>query len=509
MANSESNNPNLLEQAGDYNLEVVNIISYRRNDTDGTQYEMDIKNIVVGIELKEDIFSNVITGQVMVYDAQDVRTVLPITGLEKLELKFSTPGMPGVDATRENGFPFQIYKIENVKADENNPRAQLYNIFFCSSEMYYNSFNRVSQAFSGPIEYAVNDILRNKDYLNSTKYLTYEPTKTNTKLVIPNLKPMNAISFLASQAISQRYKNAGYLFYETVDGFNFRSVESLLAIGGQSPRPTKFDYKYQIQTVAQNNESKSPSLSGIKPKDVWQDLKGVIRYEFDRPVNMLKNINEGLFANKLVTHDSFYKQVSTYDFDYLSSFADYFHTESEDADRSVLKGLVPLHPYEDSNKDFGQQANAKLMVYCDNQKIHNDYEFPALKDTIQNRLSQRLQMMNINLNLEVYGYTLLHAGDVISFDLPLMRPLINEGDKQASSPLFSGRYLVMAIKHSIDVASMKHTMSLKCMKDSVKTEYAPGAIPFKPETKEFNQAFTSVYTDDINYTTENNSYEDA
>jgi len=230
MANSESNNPNLLEQAGDYNLEVVKIISYRRNDDEGTQYEMDIKPIVQGIELKEDIFSNVITGQVMVYDAQDVRTILPITGLEKLELKFSTPGMPGINATREDGFPFQIYKIENVKADKDNPRAQLYNIYFCSAEMYYNSFNRVSQAYSGPIEHAVDDILRKKEYLNSTKFLTYEPTKTNTKLVIPNTKPLNAISFLASQSISQRYKNAGYLFYETANGFNFRSVESLLAV---------------------------------------------------------------------------------------------------------------------------------------------------------------------------------------------------------------------------------------------------------------------------------------
>jgi len=503
MANSESNNPNLLEQAGDYNLEVVKIISYRRNDDEGTQYEMDIKPIVQGIELKEDIFSNVITGQVMVYDAQDVRTILPITGLEKLELKFSTPGMPGINATREDGFPFQIYKIENVKADKDNPRAQLYNIYFCSAEMYYNSFNRVSQAYSGPIEHAVDDILRKKEYLNSTKFLTYEPTKTNTKLVIPNTKPLNAISFLASQSISQRYKNAGYLFYETANGFNFRSVESLLAVNGVAPRPTKFDYKYQIQTVAQNNENKSPSLSGIKPKDVFQDLKGVLRYEFDRPVNMLKNINEGLFANKMITHDSFYKKVTTHDFDYLSSFGDYFHTETQGADKADFKGLVPLHDYEDTQKDFGEQANAKLMMYCDNQKIHNSFEFPPLKDTIQNRLSQRLQMMNINLNLEVYGYTLLHAGDVISFDLPLMRPIINEGDKQQSSPYFSGRYLIMAIKHEIDVNGNKHTMSLKCMKDAVKTEYTPGVIPFKPDTKSYNKAFNSVYSDDLNYLSDN------
>ena len=45
---------------------------------------------------------------------QDIRTVLPITGFEKLNLKFRTPGQDGVEFTNESGRQFHVYKIEKV-----------------------------------------------------------------------------------------------------------------------------------------------------------------------------------------------------------------------------------------------------------------------------------------------------------------------------------------------------------------------------------------------------------
>ena len=486
MADHNTNNPNIIEQAGDFNLEKVNIISYRFNGEEGTPYEMDIKPSTVTVELTEDIYSGFLTGNIIVFDSQDVRTVLPITGLEKLELKFNTPGMPGCNAIREEGFPFQIYKIEAITPDTTNPRSQYYKIFFCSSEMYYNSFNRVSQAFTGPIEESVEKILRDKDYLNSTKGLYFEPTKTNSKFVIPNLKPLNAINLLAGSAISGLYNNAGYLFYETLNGFHFRSVESLLALGGAVARPANFKYNYQI--------TNAPGAV----KDAASDLRSVIKYDFERPVNVLYNLNEGMLANKLTLHDAFYKTLKTYDFDYNNSFGNFFHTEHEDGEKSPVKSLMPLTNYENTQKDLTQQANAKLMTYCDNQKIHDDFEFPPLKDTIQNSLSQRLQMRNVNLNLHVYGNTLLHAGDIINFDLPLMRP-IGQNKKQEVNPYFGGRYMILALKHIISVVDNRHEMIIKCMKDAVRNEYATEFVNTTPRTPEFTQNVENVYSADAEY----------
>jgi len=165
----QSDNPNIINRPGDYNLKTVKILSYRKNDSEGQLYEYDIKPIVVTIELTEDIFNGFMSGNIIVKDSQDIRSVLPITGLEKLELSFNTPGMPGINAEREVGHPFHIYKISGVQVDPTNPRAQFYNLQFCSKEMFYNSFNRVSQAYAGPIEESVEKIIRDRDGLNSKK----------------------------------------------------------------------------------------------------------------------------------------------------------------------------------------------------------------------------------------------------------------------------------------------------------------------------------------------------
>jgi hypothetical protein len=71
-----------IEQAGEYKLQTIEIISYRRHGGESTPYKMDIKPITINVELTEDIFADGLVGAVTVYDTQDIRTVLPITGLE-------------------------------------------------------------------------------------------------------------------------------------------------------------------------------------------------------------------------------------------------------------------------------------------------------------------------------------------------------------------------------------------------------------------------------------------
>jgi hypothetical protein len=62
---------------------------------------------------------------------------------------------------------------------------------------------------------------------------------------------------------------------------------------------------------------------------------------------------------------------------------------------------------------------------------------------------------------------------MISFDLPLMRPLGQ--DKQLPNPYYTGRYLVTGVKHSLSVVAQQYNMVLECYKDAVHT-------PFELET---------------------------
>ena len=104
----------ILDKVGKYNLTQLDIISYQQQKDESAPKVMDIKGIADIINLHEDILTHTLYGTVTVYDTQDIRSIFPLTGLERLSLKFNTPGCPGYDYTEDNGTPFHIYKIDKI-----------------------------------------------------------------------------------------------------------------------------------------------------------------------------------------------------------------------------------------------------------------------------------------------------------------------------------------------------------------------------------------------------------
>ncbi len=449
-----------LDKAGQYSLTDLEIISYQFEKEESAPRIIDIKGITLNFELAEDILTNNIVGSIIVYDRQDIRSLLPITGLERLSLKFKTPGTYGYDYTERSGVPLQIYKVDKVKRDPDVDGAQLYQIYFCSPEMYRNSITKVSKAYAGPIEEGVKDILRN--YLKSEKPFFFEPTATNAKIVIPNLNPYQAIRLLAKSAIPRNYPhNAGYLFYETSEGYHFRSIASMMAIGSIGAQITpKWKFASLISSITEN--AKQPEI-----KDIERRMSSVIKYEYDKPVDMLDNIFNGMYASKLVSHDAFNKTITTSNYDMIEKGKKQPHTEMR-AEAGLLypEGVE----YADTRKPLTEHFDSKLMVKSATTKIHNDYEDTGLTGGLGARVSTKQIMRNQNLSMLVYGNTLITAGDIVTFTSPAMVPT-GAGERTINNEYTSGRYVVMALKHIVNIEAQNHEMVLKCFKDSVRTAY--------------------------------------
>ena len=405
-------------------------------------------------------------------DAQDIRTILPITGLERLQLKFSTPGLPGFNAVANEGHPFYIYAIDMVKQDMDSPRMQMYDILFCSKEAYYNDMRKVSKAYTGRLEDAVEDIFTNRKYLNSTKQLFIEPTKTNTKIVIPNLKPMDAIRMIANSCISGLYQNAGYLFFENNVGYHFRSYESLLAVGGAIARPSKWKYQPQIQNI--RADEKPGQLGGKTPapgtKDVILDLHSVHSWQFEKPVDMLQNFKAGAYANRMIQYDPFYKLIATNDYDYDEDFSKHFHTEHSDGYKTQDKQPLPLAKFDDTDRPLSEEPLQRVMLRSNTSKVHDKKEFASHLMTTQKRVSQHQFMKKNILSIIAPGNSMIHAGDIITFDMPLFRP-IGDNLPAKSSPQYAGRYLVIAVEHTIAIGGGKYEILIKAVKDSVRKAF--------------------------------------
>jgi hypothetical protein len=203
----------------------------------------------------------------------------------------------------------------------------------------------------------------------------------------------------------------------------------------------------------------------------------------------LDNIKNGLYANRLVVHDAFNKTIKTHDFNYIKDFEKGFHLETVGAETDTGKHVLPEALYDD--KGLHEHPNTKKMVVTETSKVHNDYEFVPTKDTLQKIVSQRQGFKNMNLSLLVYGNTILSAGDVIRFN----EPLYQTAGKDEVNPYTSGRYIIMAIKHTISIEAGNHTMVLRCYKDSVGEPYPTSSEPLI-EGKD-NTEIINVYEKDI------------
>lgn len=459
MAFADNNDKNL-NFAGDFRIKKCTIISYRKAPDSNLAFRVNVLPQLLSLSLVEDITSPVITGEIDLADTNDIRTLLPLTGMERLELHVFTPGQDEIEFKEETTDTLYIYKIARIKNTSGTGRQQVYRLYFTSREAYRNNTRRVSKAFSGPVENGVLELVQDEKYLDSRKPLYAEPTATNTKLVIPNLKPLATIKFLAENAISKKYKNAGYLFYETCRGYNFRSFESLMAMDGQTARPPA--ELYAIQPAKVRTEKGEI--------DLQKDLRAVYNYTFEDAVNMLEEMNAGLYANRLVTHDIYEKKIETHDFDYFESFGDYFHTEyAGEGDRSLTKWLKPFTKFDNTGVTLGDLPMQKLMSDTNTSKVHNDYELIKSEDILPHRISQRAQMANFHLLMTVPGQTRLNAGMIVSFALPYQKPVAHD-EGQRLNPYYSGRYLVLQLKHKFDIANQKHTMNMRCVKDAVVTD---------------------------------------
>lgn len=489
-----------IKYAGDYNLEICSIVSYQKDGKDKNNAKrLDIKGIVHLLHIYESLTSPAITGDITVIDARDIRTMLPITGMERLELKLSTPGTKKngiIEYTEEVTEPLYIYKIEKIRPGGGTSRLQSYRLFFTSREAYRNNICRVSKSFKGAVEDGVLEILKDDRYLDSRKKFAVEETSTNHAIVIPNLKPFQAIQMLAKTAKSELYENSGYLFYETTEGFNFRSIESLLAVGGHTARPVVKKFQYKAANMRTNEGA----------RDILDELEQVMSYSFDNTVNMLENMNSGMAASRLITHDAFYKTITTTDYDYLDQYHNFFHTEhAKDGGKRDDNYMIPYAMFDKERKGLTEFPEMKTMVKTDTSKIHNDYEQPNTKGNLQANISQKEQMMNGNLVLSVHGDTRIHVGELINFELPYQVP-VQGNDKQELNPYWAGRYLIMNLKHTIDMDTQKHSMTIKCAKDSTRISIPTETEEMVVKLKEKNSnSIVNIYEADGNIQVKDNN----
>ena len=193
----------------------------------------DLVPLFVELTIEESLFRSSLTGNIILADSFNLPTKLPIVGEETLDIDIvlsgidSREGEPGLHIKPP---PMHVNSIDSRYATK--PKAQNFTLDLVSEQFMSSMHSKISRSYNNQkISDMVYDIYYT--YLNDrsdlSKVLHYEPTERIESLIIPNLAPLDAIAWLSSRAKPDSAANnaTNYVFFETIDGSSFISINTL------------------------------------------------------------------------------------------------------------------------------------------------------------------------------------------------------------------------------------------------------------------------------------------
>ena len=150
--------------------------------------------------------------------------------------------------------------------------TETFTLNLVSREAITNETVRVGKKFptSQKISDTVDDILKN--YLKVDKINSIDETQNPYGFIGNMKKPFTILTWLASKSVSGKSKtgegsSAGYVFFETQDGFNFKSIDALM-----EQKPYRKDFIFSPGVISSNDRNK--------------DFK-ILRYNIDRNQDLM------------------------------------------------------------------------------------------------------------------------------------------------------------------------------------------------------------------------------
>ena len=171
--------------------------------------KIDISKIYEEINIFDSILSPVLSGVIGINDSVGLSQKLVFDGSEVLLVNI---GKDSDSSSLRLKKAFRIYKqSERQNLTQNSEK---YNLEFVSDEFIFSDQQRINQSYNATYSDIVKRILT--DYLKapSTKLNgSFENTSGIRDIVIPNLKPIEAIEWCAKRSVDGN-KSPNYMFFE-------------------------------------------------------------------------------------------------------------------------------------------------------------------------------------------------------------------------------------------------------------------------------------------------------
>ena len=399
------------------------------NLTNHAGVKLDCSNLWANIEIYESVFQNCISGSITLFDSNNMVRNMPLIGRESVEIIFKTPSLEEVKKR------FQVYDI-SLKERIPQKDESIVILQFSSVQHRMDHSKKISKSYQ---KIKWSEIARKifLDYLTSenTTLNVLEDTLPITSVVIPNWTPFQTMNWIASKM--EFYGNADYMFFETMDGFYLTSLSLF------KTKQTAATYTQDPKQVLEEFDH-NPALSRRKILGYFETLNGNNKSEMEI---------EGVFASRIIAHDTTFKTVEYKDFFYDGDFA------NENVTRLSTNPIAP-YVYTSRVSPLNHIEYKQKSSYAFNS-IKNQYD----PFHTQKRRSQLLRNNTKVLKIEAMGDSSRKLGDIIEVQITSPEFLPTKDKSKILDGTISGKYMVTSLSHHLTRTDGYH-IAMEVMRDS-------------------------------------------
>lgn len=420
-----------IESTLQYEINKLNLITHAG--------VFDLRSIFTEINIFDHILLPCMSGNILLTDATSINSNFVLDGSEFIEIDISKES----DNLRIQKL-FKVYKQTDRKQD--NMTSESFVLHFISEEFVYSEQQTISQYYKSTYTDVVTKMFSDKLKINTKNIQFLEQSKGIREIIIPQMKPIEAIMWCAKRALNDK-NLPNFLFFENVDGYNFVSLSTLKA------QQSSYVILFEIKNIQSSME---------------REFFGARDYEIISQYDYLDNIRSGVYSGTFIGFDPLTKTIV----EQKITHKDIFNDGKLNKNRNVTVDVnrdKKLNTQMDTSKivSFPTPLNRESISYIKQNDPYSinisespQYFILQRKAILKNLFSQRLK-------IALPGNFLLSSGKVV--DVNKQKNSNDQTDSRDQSVY--GKYLIVATRHIIQQS--KHETIIEVATDST-NESIPG-----------------------------------
>lgn len=416
---------NIAAQAGESQINLFEIYSNYGEP-------IDVSSSCIELDYYESILDNSIRASATFVDTGFRSSNNGSSAMEKDDVNLTVGEKVNLKVTDGKQFTLNFadnnqFRIEEVRNIEESNNKIKYTIDLFSKESIDNELEeyRVKQRFDGKVSDSIKKIL--EENLKTPKELDIDTTLNSLSFIGNVEKPFYKLTWLSPRSVpdSQNAKGnlAGFFFYETYDGYKFKSIDKLFE---QEPKK-KFIFNNLIGEVPDGYDAK------------------ILDYSFDSTLNLKSTLLTGSHLNTKL------KAVNAYE----SAYRENDFGSEKQFNETNIGGMEQPKIAEDLG--ISQQVS-KICVKWDDpgflvegqnllkQLPKSTFVNYNNDEILRQSYSRYNNLFTIKLSISITGDMSLRAGDLVFCDFPE----VSDKKNTLVSQKKGGIYLITDICHRVN-----------------------------------------------------------